>query len=284
MVPVGTGRTGPRTGNERRCYRPAVPQPLTRSAALAAVALSAVVVAACLPSPNAPTSPAAPSPSTGQVAGSPRPSATPKPHVAAVAAFARNAAGGSWTYRMAFKGSLRAAADTIPINGTMDVAGADYAASMTYDFRRDYPHVGRIRVQVRAVRGRGYVKRGSTAWRSVAGYAKGQSFVPFRTVKGPDDVRFMGDVKVAGKTLHKIGIPGAVVLHPNTVPGLLQKEKVRVTELEVLIDAAGRPRSGTWKMWGTGRVGVGAGQLQEIVYELKLSFARVGWKVSIRRP
>jgi hypothetical protein len=37
-------------------------------------------------------------------------------------------------------------------------------------------------------------------------------------------------------------------------------------------------------MWGTGRVGVGVGQLQEIVYELDLAFAKVGSKLSIKRP
>ncbi len=265
-----------------------MPQLLNRSAALVAVALSAVIASACLPPPTASTSSVEPTASTslGAVDAPPvtRPSASPKPHVAAIAAFARHAGSGTWTYRMAFKGRFRAAVNTIPIKGTLQVAGADYAASMTYDFRHDYPEMGRIPVQVRAVRGRGYVKRGSAAWRSVASYAKGQSLVPFRVVHGPGDVRYMGDVRVGGATLHRIGIPGAVVLHPTTVPGLLQKERIRVTDLQVLIDDTGRPRSGTWKMWGTGRVGISQGQLQETVYELELSFARVGRRMSISRP
>jgi hypothetical protein len=185
---------------------------------------------------------------------------------------------------MAFKGTLRAAVDTIPVTGTTDVSGPDYATTVTYDFRRDYPHMGRIRVQVRGVRGNGYRKTGSAAWRSAKAYASSQSFVPFRSVRDVKDVRYAGEVEVDGSTLYKVAIPGAILIHPNTVPALLQKEKIRVTELEIVIDAKGRPRSGTWKMWGTGRVGVGAGQLQEIVYELDLAFAKVGSKLSIKRP
>jgi hypothetical protein len=247
--------------------------------------LIALVAAACLPAPNARTSsPAVPSASSPAVAGSTRPSATPKPEVAAMAAFVANAAGGKWSYRMAFKGTLRAAADTVPVTGTTEVSGADYATTITYDFRRDYPTVGRVRVQVRGVRGNGYRKTGSAAWRSAKAYASSQSFVPFRSVRDVQDVQYAGEVEVDGSTLYKVAIPGAILIHPNTVPALLQKEKIRVTELEIVIDATGRPRSGTWTMWGTGRVGVGVGQLQEIVYELDLAFAKVGSKLSIKRP
>jgi hypothetical protein len=253
-----------------------------------AVALIALVAAACLPAPNARTTspdvPSASGPAVATSAPSARSSATPKPQVAAMAAFVANAAGGKWSYRMAFKGTLRAAADTVPVTGTTEVAGADYATTITYDFRRDYPSVGRVRVQVRGVRGHGYRKTGSAAWRSAKAYASSQSFVPFRSVRDVNDVQYAGEVEVDGSTLFKVAIPGAILIHPNTVPALLQKEKIRVTELEVVIDSKGRPRSGTWTMWGTGRVGVGVGQLQEIVYELDLAFAKVGSKLSIKRP
>jgi hypothetical protein len=250
-----------------------------------AVALIALVAAACLPAPNVRTSSSdVPSASGPAVASSTRPSATPKPRVAAMAAFVASAAGGKWSYRMAFKGTLRAAVDSIPVTGTTDVSGTDYATTVTYDFRRDYPHMGRIRVQVRGVSGNGYRKTGSAAWQSAKAYASSQSFVPFRSVRDVNDVRYAGEVEVDGSTLYKVAIPGAILIHPNTVPALLQKENIRVTELEVVIDAKGRPRSGTWKMWGTGRVGVGVGQLQQIVYELDLAFAKVGSKLSIKRP
>ena len=193
-------------------------------------------------------------------------------------------ASGKLTYRMAFKGIMRASADTLPIRGSMDVSGADFASSFTYDATGEFVGRGKIRVQVRAVRGNGYIKRDTAAWRSAKAYAKSQSFVPFRSVRRAADVRYLGKAKVGKATLHKIGVPGAVLIHPNTIPGLLQKEKVDLTELEVLIDDAGRPRSGAWRLWGQGRVGPGIGQLQRIMYELDLSFARVGKSVSIKRP
>ena len=218
------------------------------------------------------------------VTRSARPSASPKPHLAAIEAFAAQAAGGTWSYRMAFKGTLRASIDSVPVTGTTEVSGADYATTIMYDFRRDYPSMGKIRVEVRAVGGDGYRRTGSAAWRSAKAYATSQSFVPFRVVRDSKDLQYAGEVEVDGATHYKVAIPGAILIHPNTVPALLQKEKVRLTELELTIDGRGRPRSGTWKLWGTGRVGIGVGQLQEIVYDLDLSFAKVGSKLSITRP
>ena len=141
----------------------------------------------------------------------------------------------------------------------MDVAGADFASSFTYDFSRDYPDLGKERVQVRGVKGKGYIKRGSKPWQGIKGFAVGHSYVPFKTVATRDDVRHLGDVKAGGATLHKVGITGAVLLHPNTIPYDIQKETVDDTELTVVIDEAGRPRSGTWRLWGKARVGPAAG-------------------------
>jgi hypothetical protein len=166
----------------------------------------------------------------------------------------------------------------------MDVAGADFASSFTYDFSRDYPDLGKERVQVRGVKGKGYIKRGSKPWQGIKGFAVGHSYVPFKTVATRDDVRHLGDVKAGGATLYKVGITGAVLLHPNTIPYDIQKETVDDTELTVVIDEAGRPRSGTWRLWGKARVGTGGGQLQRVVYELELTFSKVGAKITIKRP
>ena len=212
------------------------------------------------------------------------PSPTPKASVQAIAAFVERATSGKLTYHIAFKGTVRASADTLPIAGAMDVAGADFATSFTYDFSRDYPDLGKERVQVRGVKGKGYIKRGSRAWQGIKGFTVGQSYVPFKTVATPDDVRYLGPVKAGETTLHKVGITGAVLLHPNTIPYDVQKETVDDTELIVVIDAAGRPRSGTWRLWGKARVGIGAGQLQRVVYELDLTFSKVGAKITIKRP
>ena len=77
-----------------------------------------------------------------------------------------------------------------------------------------------------------------------------QSYVLFKNVKAPSDVKYLGAVRVTGKTLHKVAIPGALLIHPSTIPDMSQKEQVDDTELAVVIDDAGRPRSGTWKLWG----------------------------------
>ena len=247
---------------------------------IAVAILIGSLTAGCLPPPRSATSD-----STGGSASpaASRPSPTPRKFLAAIEAFTKKVTGGKLTYRVAFKGTVRASADTLPVAGTMDVSGADFASTFTYDFSRDYD-IGKVRVHVRGVKGKGYVKSGAAAWRGIKGFRAAHSNVPFRTVKTDDDVRYLGAVKVRGSTFHKIGLTGAVLIHPNTIPGRSQKEEVDDTLLEVLIDDSGRPRSGTWKLWGKSRVGPGSGQLQRVVYELDLTFTKVGSKITIKRP
>jgi hypothetical protein len=259
---------------DRRCFVGAV------------VAVSVLLLlAGCLPAPRAATGSSEPASSAGASgATSPRPSPSPKAHTLAIDAFVERATSGKLTYRVAFKGTARASADILPIAGTMDVAGADFATSFTYDFSIEYADLGKERVQVRAVKGKGYIKRGSKAWQPVKGFSVADSYVPFKTVATTDDVRYLGEVKAGDATRHKIGIAGALLVHPNTIPYDVQKEKVDDTELIVVIDDAGRPRSGSWKLWGKARVGTGAGQLQRVEYELDLTFSNIGAKISIKRP
>jgi hypothetical protein len=249
---------------------------------VAATLLVAVMGVGCLPPPQAgtlgSTGPGGPGSSA-----SARPSPTPPTFLAAIAAFTKRVTSGKLTYRVAFKGNVRASSDDLPIAGSMDVSGADFASTFTYDMTREYD-LGKIRVQVRGVRGKGYIKSGAAAWRTIKGFGAGYSYVPFKTVAAPDDVRYLGAVKVGGKTFHKVGVTGALLIHPNTIPGMSQKEEVDDTVLEVVIDDAGRPRSGAWKLWGKSRVGEGAGQLQRVVYELSLTFTKVGSKIKISRP
>jgi hypothetical protein len=170
------------------------------------------------------------------------------------------------------------------VAGTMDVSGADFSSSFTYDFSLDYDALGKERVQVRGVKGKGFIKRGSKAWQAIKGFGAAHSYVPFKTVDAVDDVRYLGAVKVGSTTFHKIGITGAVLLHPNTIPYRIQKEKIDDTELVVVIDDAGRPLSGTWRLWGKARIGPGNGQLQRVVYEVELTFSKVGAKIIVKRP
>lgn len=249
----------------------------------AVTVIVAVLVAGCLPPPRTATGSESPS-SARPVQATVRPSPTQKAELLAIAAFTERIVGGKLTYSVMFKGTVRASADTLPIAGTMDVSGADFASSFTYDFSRDYVGVGKQRVQVRGVKGKGYIKRGSKAWQPIKGFAVAHSYVPFKTVDAAEDMRYLGPVKVGSSTFHKVGITGALLLHPNTIPYQIQKEKIDDTELTVVIDDAGRPRSGTWKLWGQARIGPSGGQLQRVVYELDLTFSKVGDKFTIKRP
>jgi hypothetical protein len=283
MVPPLAGPSARRTVLDV----PATFGPMSRgirhlASVVAAAFVAASLAAACLPPPRSSTATASPS-AAGPGATS-KPSPTPKPFIAAIDKFTARVTSGKLTYHVAFKGVVSASADQLPIVGSMDVAGADFASSFTYDFSRDYDGIGKVRVHVRGVKGKGYLKSGAAAWRSIKGFGVAQSYVPFKTVKVADDIRYLGAVTTGGKTYHKIGVTGAVLIHPNTIPGMSQKEEVDDTQLEVVIDDDGRPRSGSWKLWGKSRVGEGSGQLQRVVYELDLTFSKVGEKISIKRP
>jgi len=251
--------------------------------AISAAALAATVVAGCLPAPTANT-PDQTASSPVPAASSVKPSPTPRAFVKAIEASVDRVTTGKLSYHVAFDGSVRASVNLLPIVGAMDVSGNDFASSFTYDFSHDYVNVGKVRVQVRGVNGRGYMKSGAAAWRTIKNFGVGQSYVLFKNVKAPKDVRYLGAVRVSGKTLHKIAVPGALLIHPNTIPGMSKKEEVDDTEFAVVIDDAGRPRSGTWKLWGKSRVGEGTGQLQHVVYEVELTFSKVGSKIRISRP
>ena len=134
------------------------------------------------------------------------------------------------------------------------------------------------------MKGKGYIKRGSKAWQAIKGFGVAHSYVPFKTVDSVEDVRYLGAIRVGGATFHKVGISGALLLHPNTIPYRIQKEKIDLTELEVVIDDSGKPRSGSWRLWGQARIGPGNGQLQRVVYELNLTFSKVGAKITVKRP
>ena len=251
---------------------------------IGAVLSAAILAGGCLPAPSA-TSTGLPASSASQgTESSPKPSASARAFVAAIDAFVERVTSGKLSYHVAFDGSVRASINLLPIAGALDVAGDDFSSSFTYDLSHDYRNVGKIRVQVRGVDGHGYVKSGAAAWRTIKNFGAAQSYVLFKNVKAAADVRYLGAVRVTGKTLHKVAIPGALLIHPNTIPGMSQKEQVDDTELAVVIDDAGRPRSGTWKLWGKSRVGEGSGQLPRVEYDVDLTFSKVRSKITIRRP
>jgi hypothetical protein len=90
---------------------------------------------------------------------------------------------------------------------------------------------------------------GAAAWRTIKNFGDSQSYVLFKNVKAPSDVKYLGAVRVTGNTLHKVAIPGALLIHPNTIPGMSQKEQVDDTELDVRDRRCGPPTIRTWKLW-----------------------------------
>jgi hypothetical protein len=254
------------------------------SVALLAVAL-AVAGAACDSIAGPAATPVVPlASSTVTPASSPTPSPSPKAHDLAIAAFVEDVTGGSLSYRVKFTGQMAVSVDVLPIAGSMDVSGDDFASSFTYDLDNDYPGSGKTRVQVRGVGGKGYIKRGGAAWASIKGYGVEDSYVPFKAITSIRDVRYMGPANIDGKVLHIVSIPGALLIHPNTIPGESKKEKVDRVTLELLLDDAGRPIVGVWKLRGQSRVGAGIGQLQRVAYDLDLRFSKIGAKLTIKRP
>jgi hypothetical protein len=260
------------------------------AALLAAVVATAMLAGACLPAPHADTPTAAP-PSIGAgssaaATGSPASAATPAPKAedTAIAAFVDQVKTGKLTYHVAFTGDVRASVNRLPISGAMDVAGDDFASSFTYDFNPDYPGLGKVRVQVRGIDDRAWIKRGSAGWAAMKTYGVAQSYVPFKSVGAARDVKYLGPVKIAGTTYYKVSVRDALLIHPNTIPYQIQREEVQATSLEVLIDKEGTPRSGSWELRGQARIGAGNGQLQHVVYDLTLTFSKVGERISVKRP
>ena len=247
---------------------------------------AALIVASCgrdlsaLTSSSDPTAPAA-SP-TAVVAPTARPSRAPKAHDLAIAAFVKSVTSKKLSYRITYEGKTALSADTLPIAGQMDVSGADFAASWTYDLTRDYG-IGKIRVEVRGVKGKGYIRTDGAAWKSIKGFDASDSYVPFKAVSAVEDVKYLGPAKIDGTEYHKVSIPKAVLIHPTTLIGAVKEEKVDDSKLELVIDDKGQPRRATWELKARARVGQ-SGQLQRVEYELDLRFSKVGAKLTIKRP
>jgi hypothetical protein len=277
---IATVRPAARAGRHSRAWAVAV-------ATLAA----AVILASCsrdlsglTGSPNPTPLPAAagatPSPSTAPATA--KPSRAPKPHELAIAAFVKSVTSKKLSYRIAYDGETALSADTLPIVGRMDVSGADFAASWTYDFTKDYG-IGKIRVEVRGVKGKGYTRTSGGAWKAIKNFDASDSYVPFKAVATVEDVKYLGPATIDGTEYHKVSIPKAVLIHPTTLPGLVKEEKVDDSKLELVIDDKGQPRRGSWELKARARVGE-SGQLQRVEYELDLRFSKVGAKLTIRRP
>jgi hypothetical protein len=269
-------------------HRASRPLAVLRWRPLVATLAAALILAACgrdlssFTSSARPTTAPGASPTTAVVAPTVKPSRAPKAYDLAIAAFVKSATSKKLSYRITYDGKTALSADTLPIAGQMDVSGADFAASWTYDLTKDYG-IGKIRVEVRAVKGKGYIRTDGGSWKAVKGYDASDSYVPFKAVTTVEDVEYLGPAKIDGTEYHKVSIPKAVLIHPTTLIGAVREEKIDASKLELVIDDKGQPRRGTWELKARARVGQ-SGQLQRVEYELDLQFSKVGAKLTIKRP
>lgn len=261
------------------------PPPHRRPTTLLVLALGAtLVVGACgiggLGGPSRTlTPPSTPAPATPTV------EPTVAPHVAAITAFVDSVTAGDLTYRVVFEGSARGSADYVPVKGVLVVAGKDFASEFTYDFSVEYRGLlGEYDVAQRGVGDKGWIKRPGKAWAVMKSYGIDDSYVPFKAVKTTADVKYLGSTEVGGETRYKLGISGALLIHPYTIPYDVQKEKIDATTLEIVVDGKGVPKSGTWTLRGQARIGSGVGQLQRIEMNLDLAFAKVGADLTVSKP
>jgi uncharacterized protein YceK len=289
LLPCGRPDTGPGSKHRSRSpLRPSIAPPRHAAPAgptvLVLALIVAVVLAGCsslgIGGPRRTLTPAStPTPAAATV------EPTLAPHQVAIAAFVEKVTSGDLTYRVVFEGSARGSADFVPVKGVLVVAGADFANEFTYDFSVEYRGLlGEYDVAQRAVDGKGWIKRPGKDWAVMKSYGIDDSSVPFKAVASTADVKYLGETTTGGETRYKLGIPGSLLLHPNTIPYQIKQERIDSTTLEVVIDGEGVPRSGTWNLRAQARVGSGVGQLQRIEYDLELAFAKVGADLSVSKP
>jgi hypothetical protein len=266
----------------RRIRRRRLGRALGRSLGrLSVVAAVAIVVSACSglgfgARPTLDTTPVNPI--------RPRMTATPGPQHVAMAAFVDLVTAEDFSYHVAFKGGVGLSTAQLPIDGHMDVSGADFRSVFTYDFSEEYADLpDPIRLDVRGVDGEGFMRRNTGSWATIKVGVKDQTTPPFWAITSIRDIKHVATEERDSGTFYRISVPRAVLIHPVTIPFNIRAEKVRTTSLEVLIDADGHPAIGTWKAENQARVG-DSGQLQGVDYELKLTFSKLGEPVKIAAP
>jgi hypothetical protein len=211
-------------------------------------------------------------------AGSPPPPASPDPGQTALTKFFTLVTGASFAYQATFTGSSHHTIDILPISkGLLQVSGSDVLVRATFTFKDG----ARITVEHRSVGGRGWIRYATEAWKGLTKFGPANSMAAFAAVHAPPDVVYLGPVTAGGKTAYSVSM-ASVIVNPIMIPASnLTEIAVTSSKLMLLIDAAGRPLSGTATITGRGRV---SGQLQEIVIDLNLAFIKVGQKVTITAP
>jgi hypothetical protein len=254
---------------------------LPRGLVSAALLVAALIVVGCgatqqSPSSAAVTSSQAPTSLTPAVSHAPQVSPSSAPQKAAIAAFVKLVTKSDFAYQATFKGLSRHTTARIPVEGSFAASGRDYRLTAAFSFSN-----GTATVEHRYVGGKAWARFDGQRWESLTNFTPAFSMSPFAFVTGVGDVRYVGTEKAGGKTVHRIQV-NSDPFHPILIPATnLTEETVTSGILELLIDDAGRPVSGSASINGTGRV---SGQLQEIVIELNLTFTKLGQKVMVSAP
>ena len=252
----------------------------SRTRAIAGLLL-ALALAGCEGQSTTPTGPG--TSTTAQatasvVVGSPKPVASRDPGQAALTKFFTLVTDDGFSYQATFTGKSRHTVDILAISkGLLQVYGADVLVRATFTYRSGTRYV----VEHRSVGGKGWIKYGSEPWVRLAAFGPANSMAAFAAVHAPPDVTYLGPTKAGGKTAYQVQMASAIV-SPLMIPaGNLTERAITDSKLVLLIDADGKPLSGTATITGRGRV---SGQLQEIVIDLKVTFLKVGQKVTIAAP
>lgn len=251
-----------------------------RRGIVSAVLVVALVVIGCGATQQSPSSVAVTSSqtpiTTSAASHAPAASPSPAPEKAAIAAFVKLLTKSNFAYQATFKGLSRHTTARIPVKGAFAVSGRDYRLTAAFTFSN-----GTATVDHRYVGGKAWARFDGQSWERLTNFTPAFSMSPFAFVQAVGDVRYVGTEKVGGRTLRRIQI-NSDPFHPSLIPATnLTQETVTSGILELLIDDAGRPVSGSSSVHGTGRV---SGQLQEIVIELNLTFTKLGQKVTVSAP
>jgi hypothetical protein len=253
---------------------------MTRGSARSAIVALGVcfgLFGGCMPaaSPTATPPPSAAVSSPSSSASGPSAAPSKPPPQAAIQAFVDRVSEPGFSYTATLSGGSRHSTDILPIKGTLAVSGADYAlvANFTFPDERvtakvEQRYVGRV----------GWVRFHPGKWQKLKAFGEDDVLSPFVGVLAPSDVTLLETLP--NKTF-RVRI-SALLLHPSLIPAFnVTEERVERSRLDLVIDQRGRPLSGAWQLHGTARV---SGQLQEVVMELTVKFARVGGQVTVRAP
>jgi hypothetical protein len=209
---------------------------------------------------------------------------TPRPPDQDIArqAFVDRVVAGDLTYHATFSGEVFGAGNSLPVTGSLDVAGADYQAVAVYTLPpiRNVPQEGRF--SIRYVAGQAWTRIDAGQWTEQPDFQPAQTNSPFAFVARVTDLRYTKTDKVAGATLHYFEFDRSQVIGLNQIRAdNLANEDLKRSTFELVLDEDGMPVSGTDRIEGVGRV---SGQLQEIIVQVDLVFSKVGADIVIKAP